>query len=492
MICPLSPAHFVALTAFQISAVLLFINPAWAGMPLLLFVVICLVTPFFPRLSFFLPIVSRGAKEGAAVALTFDDGPDPEVTPGVLELLRRHGIRATFFVTGLRAERHPELIEAILADGHSIGNHSYSHNPLLMLKGRETLRREVGAAQEVLQRFGIVPLAFRPPVGITNSRLWRVLLEQGMFCVNFSCRAGDMGNRKIRKLAGRLLCAVGPGDIVLLHDVKPPSGDTSELLEEFAKLIEGLAAKGLEVVALERLIGKEVMQRGASSYGPNAAELFYDGLAAGYDEEQFNSGVSMSRTMEQKLFSERLPTLFAGARRVLEIGAGTGIFTLEIARNCGEVLAVDISGNMLEQLKRKAENEGVDNIQVVKGKVEEMEPAGPFSVVCAFSALEYLTDLPGFLKRLSNQVEPDGTLYFITARTSFFRLFTQIGNAMRQGIWLKSHSRRQIERMLAEAGFEPVSVTSHLLKCVINGGMLLEVVARKKDAARDFPTEGAQ
>jgi predicted TPR repeat methyltransferase len=110
-----------------------------------------------------------------------------------------------------------------------------------------------------------------------------------------------------------------------------------------------------------------------------------------------------------------------------------------------------------------------------------MKLAGPFSVVCAFSALEYLTDLPGFLKRLADQVEPGGLLYFITARTSFFRLFTQIGNAMRQGIWLKSHSRCQIKKMLTDAGFEPVSVTSHLLKCVINGGMLLEVVARRKN-----------
>lgn len=483
MICPLSPAHFVALTAFQIAAVLLFVSPGWAGLPLSLFILLCLVTPFFPRLSFFLPIVSRGAKDAAAVALTFDDGPDPETTPKVLELLRRRGLRATFFVTGVRAERHPALIEAILADGHSIGNHSYSHNPFLMLKGRETLRREVGAAQEVLQRFGIVPLAFRPPVGITNSRLWRVLLEQGMFCVNFSCRAGDMGNRSISQLARRLLSRVVPGDIILLHDVKPPKAGTAELLAEFSQLIDGLQAKGLEVVALERLIGKDVMQRGASNSGSNAAELFYDGLAAGYDDEQFHSGVSMSRTMEQRLFSERVPTLFAGAHRVLEIGAGTGIFTLEIARNCAEVLAVDISGNMLEQLKRKAEKEGIGNIRVVKGNVEEMAPAGPFSVVCAFSALEYLTDLPGFLKRLSGQVEPGGAVYFITARTSFFRLFTQIGNAMRQGIWLKSHSRGQIERMLTEAGFEPVSVTSHLLKCVINGGMLLEVVARRKGAA---------
>lgn len=483
MICPLSPAHFVALTAFQIFALLLFISPGWSPLPLFLFVLLCLITPLFPRLSFFLPIVSRGRKRARGVALTFDDGPDPEVTPKVLELLARHGIRATFFVTGARAERYPKIIESMLAAGHSIGNHSYSHFPFLMLKGRETLRREIVSAQEVLKRFGIVPLAFRPPVGVTSSRLWRILLENGMFCVNFSCRAGDMGNRRVAGLARRLLSRVAPGDIVLLHDVAPPQGDVTQLLQEFSELIEGLKEKGLEIVALERLIGREVMQTGAAGAGPNAAELFYDGLAESYDQEQFDSGVSLSRTTEQKLFSARVPTLFAGARRVLEVGAGTGIFTLDIARNCGEVVAVDISGNMLDLLRKKAEAQRLDNIRIVKENVEAMELPGPFSVVCAFSALEYLTDLPGFLKRLAGQMEPGGAVYFVTARTSFFRLFTQIGNAMRQGIWLKSHSRREIEAMLTAAGFEPVSVTSHLLKCTINGGMLLEVVARRREAA---------
>ncbi|GFO62345.1 polysaccharide deacetylase family protein [Geomonas paludis] len=489
MICPLSPAHLVALTAFQIATVLLFIDPLWAALPLALFILLCLLTPFFPRLGFFLPIVSRGPKGARGVALTFDDGPDPLVTPKVLELLRRHGISATFFVTGRRAERYPELIEAILAAGHAVANHSLNHDPFLMLKTTEMLRSEVAGAQQVLRRFGIQPLAFRPPVGITNSRLWRVLLENGMFCVNFSCRAGDMGNRRIAGLARKILARVKPGDIVLLHDVAPPKGDPAHLLAEFEQLIEGVKGKGLEVVPLARLIGREVMQREGVS--PDPAELFYDGLAAGYDDEQFHSNVSMSRTMEQQLFEARVPTLFSGRGRVLEIGAGTGIFTLAIARNCSEVVAVDISAKMLQLLERKAKEQGIDNVSIVKGNVEELPLSGPYSVVCAFSALEYLRDLPGLLKRLAPEVEPGGTIYFITARTSLFRLFTQIGNAMRQGMWLQSRSRGRMERMLREAGFEPVSITSHLLKCVINGGMLLEVVARKPESTGAVVTAAA-
>jgi peptidoglycan-N-acetylglucosamine deacetylase len=479
MICPLSLAHFFALGAFQLFLALFFIKSDLAALPLIAFVLLCSITPFFPRLGFFLPIISKGKKGSRGVALTFDDGPDPAVTPGLLELLARKGAPATFFVTGARAERYPEIIKAILAGGHTIGNHSYSHFPFLMFRGRRTLQREVASAQSVLLKFGIVPLAFRPPVGITNSRLWRVLLENGMFCVNFSCRAADLGNRRVAHLARRLLSKAGPGDIILLHDIAPHQGDVPHLLQEFATLIDGVRGKGLEILPLGQLIGKEVMQRGASEGGPNAAELFYNGLASTYDHEQFASKVSLSRSTEYRLFSAQLPVLFAGAGRVLEIGAGTGIFTLDIARHCSEVLAADISGNMLQLLEQKAGAQGIHNIRTLKGNVETVELPGPFSLVCAFSALEYLVDLPGFLKKLAAQVEPGGVLYFITARSSLLRLFTQVGNAMRQGIWLRAHSRREIEAMLRGAGFEPVSVSSHLLKSFLSGGMLLEVVARK-------------
>jgi hypothetical protein len=108
---------------------------------------------------------------------------------------------------------------------------------------------------------------------------------------------------------------------------------------------------------------------------------------------------------------------------------------------------------------------------------------GFFSVACAFSALEYLVDLPAFFARLARHIEPGGTVYFITARSSLFRLFTQIGNAMRQGLWLKARSHREIEAMLTAAGFERITISSHLLKSFLSGGMLLEVVAHKPVAA---------
>jgi cyclopropane fatty-acyl-phospholipid synthase-like methyltransferase len=143
------------------------------------------------------------------------------------------------------------------------------------------------------------------------------------------------------------------------------------------------------------------------------------------------------------------------------------------------VVAVDISENMLKLLKKKADEGSFKNIRILKGNVETMALDGLFSVACAFSALEYLVDLPAFFTRLACHIEPGGRVYFITARSSLFRFFTQIGNAMRQGLWLKAHSRREIEAMLTAAGFERIAISSHLLKSFLSGGMLLEVVAHK-------------
>ncbi|HEY5191119.1 MAG TPA: polysaccharide deacetylase family protein, partial [Candidatus Deferrimicrobium sp.] len=390
-------------------------------------------------------IVGKGKQGAKGVALTFDDGPDPEVTPLLLDLLDRHSVSATFFVTGERAARHPSIIRDILSRGHTIGNHSYHHFPFLMLKGIRTLRREIESTQSCLAGYGILPLAFRPPAGITTPLLRRVLLEQGMYCVNYSCRAIDIGNRRIGHLSEKVLKTVSPGDIVALHDVAPRHAGTERLMAEFGALLRGLKEKGPEVVPLDRLIGRKVMRRGGSPGEAHPAALFYDGFAADYDREQFCSPVWIVRKTEYALFEARLPSLCSPSDRVIEIGAGTGIFTLAIARRCREVTAVDISQSMLEILKGKAAAEGLGNIRTIVGNVETMDLDESYTVACAFSSIEYLTDHQAFFSRLADHIEPGGTLYFTTARRSLFRLFAQIGNAIRQGMWLKAHSVGEIE-----------------------------------------------
>lgn len=257
----LSPAHWMGFAALAVSGGLFFIREGLAAVPLGLFLLICLVAPFLTRAGLFLPVISRGGRSGKAVALTFDDGPDPDVTPPLLDLLDRYRLPATFFVAGLKVERHPALIREILSRGHAVGNHSYHHDPLLMLRSRARLCNEISRAQEVLAPFGIRPRAFRPPVGITNPRLAEVLRALDMDCVTFSCRACDFGNRRIRGLAGTILKRIHPGAIILLHDIPPPGGGrVADWLDAVEGIILGLKARGYGVVPLPQLIGRPVME----------------------------------------------------------------------------------------------------------------------------------------------------------------------------------------------------------------------------------------
>jgi len=256
----LSVGEQVGFVSFLIAGFMLFFNLKLFAIPLAGFILLCMVAPFFPRFGFYLPIISRGTSNENAIALTFDDGPDPMSTPLLLELLLKYQIKATFFVTGKKAAEHPKLIEEILIHGHSIGNHSYVHNNLVMFKSCKSITKDIEAAQSVLSSFGIIALAFRPPVGITGPRLRPALKKSGKFIVNFSCRAFDGGNRWIKGLSKKILKHIRPGDIVLLHDVIPHQATLlTYWLNEIELIISGIKGKGLAVLPLAKIIGRPVM-----------------------------------------------------------------------------------------------------------------------------------------------------------------------------------------------------------------------------------------
>jgi peptidoglycan-N-acetylglucosamine deacetylase len=259
-----SPAERSGCIALALAALLALVETSLATVPLTAFVILCLVAPFLPTVSFFLPVISRGRSHRPAVALTFDDGPDPLTTPFLLELLARQRALATFFVTGRKAQRHPDLIRAILDQGHTIGNHSFSHDNLLLLRSCRILKQDITAAQQAYRCFGITPLAFRPPMGITNPRLKNVLLETGLYLVTFSNRGGDFGNRRIGHLSRRILAQLRPSDIILLHDVAPPKPEQFHRWQhEIQCILTGIAARGMQIQPLEHLIEQPVMLRDA-------------------------------------------------------------------------------------------------------------------------------------------------------------------------------------------------------------------------------------
>jgi len=259
-----SIAERTGLLSLTAALALAWIDIRLAAVPFTGLLILCLAAPFFPGFGFFLPVVSRGSRKGRELALTFDDGPDPVTTPLLLALLSRHRAAATFFITGERAAAYPHLIRAILQGGHQVGNHSFSHDNLIMLKSRARLEREISAAQAVLSGLaGIRPLALRPPVGIVSPRLSEVLEGTGIYVLNFSLRAGDFGNRRLNGLSRRILKRVRPGDIVLLHDARPLDPSDLKIWDrEMDRMLAGIKRKGLRVVPLPDLIGRPVMAQG--------------------------------------------------------------------------------------------------------------------------------------------------------------------------------------------------------------------------------------
>ncbi len=477
LIFPLAPAHLFGIGAFQTAAALLFIAPEYFFIPLVLFIIICAAAPFFPRTSFFLPVTSKGILPDS-VSLTFDDGPDPVITPLVLKLLKKHSLKASFFVTGINAEKHPEIIRNILKDGHEICNHTYSHNPFIMLKSYRELESEINKACNVIKSFGVETRAFRPPVGITSPRLWKLLIEENLFCVNFSVKACDIGNRKIKNLSGKILKKVKARDIILLHDTFPKNSTADYLISEFEKLIFGIKNKNFNIVPLSELTGREIMTGKKKSKNP--AEAFYDDLGQNYDTEQSKVSVSPARQKEWELFLTSFESDLKKNFTVLELGAGTGRFTLPIAKKVKQVFAADISSNMLNVLRNKADQNKIKNITTVVTDIEEFNSDKKYDAICSFSALEYIYDLEGIISKAYLSLKPGGVIYFITSRRSIFRFFVQIGNALRQGVWLRARSSREIRRYMKQAGFSDIKVSGHLFRSIINGGMLIEAKAIKK------------
>ena len=254
-----NPAQVIGIILLAFAAVAFFINSLLAIAVALFYILLCVTASFFPQSNFFLPVTSRGNTGQNLVALTFDDGPAQPTTRQIIDLLDKYSVKATFFVSGANALSYPEIIREIIARGHTIGNHSFHHNPFVMLRSYNYLYQEIFRAQEVLRKMGIHTLVFRPPVGIINPKLAPILDKMGMFCVTFSCRAFDAGNRRVKNLGSRILKKVKADDIILLHDVPPRSKEDSViLLPEVEKILQGLVIKGLKIVPLSDLISRDI------------------------------------------------------------------------------------------------------------------------------------------------------------------------------------------------------------------------------------------
>jgi peptidoglycan/xylan/chitin deacetylase (PgdA/CDA1 family) len=197
-----------------------------------------------------LPAARAAAGE---VALTFDDGPDPAVTPAVLDLLDHHGAHASFFAIGRRAERHPELIAEIARRGHRVENHSYRHTHRFSLLGPRAAGREIDRAQELLTAAaGRAPRWFRAPAGLRGPLLELLLAPRSLGLASWTRRGFDTVRGDPARLAARLTRGLAGGDVLLLHDGSgaiAPDG-RPVVLSALPKVLAALAERGLQGVAI--------------------------------------------------------------------------------------------------------------------------------------------------------------------------------------------------------------------------------------------------
>lgn len=188
------------------------------------------------------------------VALTIDDGPDPQVTPRVLDLLDAAGARASFFCIGWRARQHPALCREIVARGHRVENHGDSHSHAFSLFGPERMRADIAAAQACLSDItGQAPLFFRPTAGLRNPFLAPVLAELGLHLASWTRRAYDTREGDPQRVLQRLTRSLAPGDILLLHDghaARTPD-DQPVIWGALPLLLQTFSAHGLQAVTLK-------------------------------------------------------------------------------------------------------------------------------------------------------------------------------------------------------------------------------------------------
>jgi peptidoglycan/xylan/chitin deacetylase (PgdA/CDA1 family) len=230
-----------------LGAVLLFAAAVILTQPLWAFRVLGSV---FPR------IVWRVDTRQPLVAFTFDDGPSPENTPRVLEILARHGAHATFFLIGERARAHPDVVTALREAGHEVGNHAESIRSTVRLSDREFLGN-VLRTEETLRLGGPVKL-FRPPGGKIRAEQIALLERRGYRCILGSAYPYDGGHPPPAYIQWIVTKNLAPGTIVILHDGIP---DPSRMIEVLDGMLTAADRKGLKVVPVGELLraGESVM-----------------------------------------------------------------------------------------------------------------------------------------------------------------------------------------------------------------------------------------
>jgi len=198
---------------------------------------------------------ARGNANRKWVAITFDDGPHPAYTPQILSILKKNKAKATFFVVGMMAEQFPDLVRDEIADGHSVGNHTYHHVNLTKIP-EIYVAAELKACGQILQAItGQAPHLFRPPGGDYNDNIASTADRLGYTTVLWTDDPGDYASPGEKVIDQRTIERLSNGGIILIHD------GIKQTIDLLPSLIKQLKAKGFELVTIDEMMGRKVAQR---------------------------------------------------------------------------------------------------------------------------------------------------------------------------------------------------------------------------------------
>lgn len=206
-------------------------------------------------------IVRGSSTDRNEIAITFDDGPSRRYTPAILDILKQKGVRATFFVTGKQVHKYPEIAKRIVAEGHDIGNHTYSHRELVPATRRAILRQLRRTDKLIEATTGKKTRLFRPPRGIYSNAVRKLLIKEGYQMVLWTVSGVDWQGVSAGRVARRVLRYVRPGGIILLHDggalIRKDGASRRNTVEALPSIIDGLREKGYRIVSLSHLLEEE-------------------------------------------------------------------------------------------------------------------------------------------------------------------------------------------------------------------------------------------
>lgn len=229
---------------------------------LVAYATVILLGVFLPRLGMYAAVHCEARGTARAIALTFDDGPDPRTTPAVLDILERYEAVATFFVVGHKVDKYPEVVRQIVARGHALGLHGYEHDRLFALKPPAYVAADIEKTRDAVERAcGVRPQLFRPPIGFVSPRTAAGASRVQAPLIGWSARAYDgTGPVSPERVVRRIEAGLRAGAIVLLHDAAERDDFTPAAIEALPRILEAIQRRGLATVTVERLLGLAVSE----------------------------------------------------------------------------------------------------------------------------------------------------------------------------------------------------------------------------------------